>query len=266
MDGLRLAVRHVLTIAFAALALACLPAAAAASVFVANGGQSTISSFAQGADGTLTQPLAPTDDYGAANLLVENGTGGYRRLYVANTYSGTISTFFISASGQLLQVAGSPTWAGPSTDSPQNNTTSHRPAGMAVSPDGKHLYVAEGCLSNVSESSRSVLPQAPLTYVGTVTSGSIDGTSNTTSVAITPDGKYLYSANATNGEGQGIDTYSVGSGGALTQVNPEGQEFACTGGSINGNPIAGSGLLAVSPERTLAVRRRRRDRQRRLPL
>ena len=121
------------------------------------------------------------------------------------------------------------------------------PSGHGDLAERPYLYVAEESISNVTIFQINDSNTTPLTRLGSVTSGSVDGTSNTTSVAITPDGKYLYSANATNAEGAGIDTYSIGANGMLTQVNPEGDEFHCTAPSPNNNPLAYSGLLAISP-------------------
>jgi YVTN family beta-propeller protein len=76
------------------------------------------------------------------------------------------------------------------------------PYGVAVTPDGKHVYVTN---SSTTSSSVSVIDTASNTVVATVGVG-IGGIDITAWVAFTPDGKHAYVANQSDNTVSVIDT------------------------------------------------------------
>lgn len=111
--------------------------------------------------------------------------------YVANGSTG-VETYSIDSSGNLTRV-GSVTAAG---------TT---PIRLAVTPNGKFLYVVNQGSNNISQYSIS---GNALTSIGTIGTGS-----GPNSIAIDPSSSFVYVTNFTDGT---LSTYSIGSTGALS--------------------------------------------------
>ena len=98
------------------------------NLYVTNEGQGTVSTFAIGAGGTLTQQGTPTTS-GSSSTSQPFGvtvSPGGQYLYVANFAPGTVSTFSIGAGG-VLTPQGIPVTSGSSTSS--------EPYELVVSPD-----------------------------------------------------------------------------------------------------------------------------------
>ena len=180
--------------------------------------------------------------------------GGF--LYVSNggTFptSGSISVFRIApGTGRLSEIDGSPFTAGPDT------------AGLAVTPDDKHVYAANSVSETVSAYTRNPTTGA-LTPVAH--SPFPAGPEEPTGLVVTPDGKHLYTANASQADPTRSDVigFSINAGtGALTQVSgsptpagsgatlaaltPDGSKLYVTdnaGGTLSGYAVdAGSGAL-----------------------
>ena len=141
---------------------------------------------------------------------------------MTNFQSGNVSAFSIGSGGGLTAVSGSPFAAG------------GKPYGVAVSPDGAHLYVTNENLSSVS--AFSIGSGGGLTAV----SGSpFASGSNPIGVAVSPDGAHLYVTNFQSGN---VSAFSIGSGGGLTAVS--GSPFAA--GTF---PVG----VVVSPDSDLAL-------------
>lgn len=107
-----------------------------AYLYTANAAASSISIYAIGASGTLTQvpqsPLADNEQHPVALIL--DPTGNY--LYVANQGSNNVSTYSItSGTGFPVQV----------TDSPFGSEA--QPSFLAIDPSGKYLYVGNQAAS-----------------------------------------------------------------------------------------------------------------------
>ncbi len=124
-------------------------------------------------------------------------------LYVSNTEVSTVSAYSIAASGSLSTVG-----------SPFNTAV---PSGVAVTPDGKYLYVADSTFSG-GVSAFSIAANGALSAVP---GSPFPAKQGSWGLAIDPDGKHLYVA---NGGAQDISAYSIESGGSLTAV--PGSPFA----------------------------------------
>ena len=160
------------------------------ALFIANSATNNISTYTVKSDGTLSAgssalptgmtPLGMAIDSAAHFLFVAN-----QGLQI-DPASGTISVFSVQ-SGSLTEVAGSP-FRVAAISAPSGPG----PAAVAVTPDGKFLYVAnqfDGTVTGFSVDASGVLtrltPGATAT-VGTAPSG----------MGITPDGGFLYVANS----------------------------------------------------------------------
>ena len=151
----------------------------------------TITAYTVNTDGTLTAvsgstptgvvPVAMTIDSAGHFLFVANQ--GFQCIPASGITSGTISVYSIQ-NKTLTNVPGSPfIVAGASPSSGAG------PTGIAVTPDGKFVYVAnqfDSSITKFSVDASGVLTQGPTSPVGTTPAAA----------AITPDGGFLYVANA----------------------------------------------------------------------
>ena len=262
----------VVVLVLLATAVAAAPGSAAASVYAAAWNAARIDEFTIGAGGLLaplgsvsagdTQPwyMAMTPDarhlyvtsysgkdvvafdVGASGALTQkdpnNGgqvaTGVHpvgiavspdgKNIYVANysTIAGTVSLYDIAADGSLAPKATNVVSAGKGS------------YGVAVSPDGTSVYVANSSDDTVSQFDRapdgSIAPKSP----ATVPVAAVAGTAGPSYIALTPDGKHLYTANYNNST---VGTFDVGAGGTLTEK--AGAPAASASGPY---------LIAVSPD------------------
>lgn len=157
------------------------------ALFIANSGTNNISAYTVKTDGTLTAVSGSTPT-GMTPLNMAMDSAGHF-LYVANQglqvdpTSGTVSVFAVNGT-TLTAVAGSPfVVKGASLSSGPG------PAGIAVTPDGKFLYVAnqfDSSVTTFSVDGSGVLTQGVTLPVGTTPAAA----------AITPDGGFLYVANS----------------------------------------------------------------------
>ena len=127
-------------------------------------------------------------------------------VYVTNAASNSVSQY--DATGGALTPLAPPTVP-----------TGNQPIGVAVSPDGKSVYVVNQSDDTVSQYDIGVAGALTLKTPATVSTGS-----GPVFVAITPDGKSVYVTN----RGGTVSQYDVGSGGALTPKTPT---MVSTGGS-----------------------------------
>jgi YVTN family beta-propeller protein len=96
------------------------------------------------------------------------------------------------------------------------------PQGIAVTPDGKHAYVANGSVSVIDTATNKVVATVP---VGSASGGASGG------VTITPDGRHAYAADAGDNTVSVIDTASntvvatvpVGIAPIAVAVTPDGK-------------------------------------------
>jgi 6-phosphogluconolactonase len=147
----------------------------------------TITAYTVNTNGTLTA-VSGSSPTGLVPLAMAIDSGGHF-LFVANQglqcdpASGSISVFSIQDK-TLTEVPGSPF-----PSAVQNAPSGTGPSGIAVTPDGKFLYVAnqfDSTLTKFSVDASGVLTQGPVVSVGTTPSAA----------TITADGGVLYVANA----------------------------------------------------------------------
>jgi 6-phosphogluconolactonase (cycloisomerase 2 family) len=174
-------------VATGSVPVAMLLAPSGTALFIANSGTNDISAFSVKSDGSLTAAGA-AQPAGMTPLSMAMDSGG-KFLFVANQglqidpNSGTVSVFAVSGTA-LTEVPGSPfRVAAPGAPGGTG------PSGLAVTPDGKFLYVAnqyDSTLTKFSVDASGVLTLGPVVPVGTTPSA----------VGMTPDGGFLYVGNA----------------------------------------------------------------------
>ncbi len=227
----------VLTANGAAVATGSVPTAmilapSGTALFIANSGSNNISAYTVKTDGTLTA-AGSTQAAGTTPLSVAMDSAG-KFLFVANQglqvdpNSGTVSVFAVSNTS-LAEVPGSPfVVAAPGASSGTG------PSGVAVTPDGKFLYVAnqfDSTVSKFSVDAAGVLTRGPVVPVGTTPA----------TLAITADGGFLYVANASTISGFAI------CGQVLTSCSdPTSPDGSLT--PVEGSPFpAGINPVAILP-------------------
>jgi 6-phosphogluconolactonase (cycloisomerase 2 family) len=119
-------------------------------------------------------------------------------LYVSNLYWHTVSAYSIAADGNLSAVPGSPFAAAV-------------PLGVAVTPNGRYLYVADFTASGAV----SAFSIAADGAISPVAGSPFPAKPGTWGLAITPDGKHLYAANS---GANNVSAYSIESNGSLAAV------------------------------------------------
>jgi 6-phosphogluconolactonase len=200
-----------------------------AVLFIANSGSNNISAYTVKTDGTLTA-AGSTQAAGMTPLGMAMDSAGHF-LFVANQglqidpNSGTVSVFAVSNTG-LTEVPGSPfVVAVPGAPGGTG------PSGVAVTPDGKFLYVSnqfDSTVSKFSVDASGVLTRGPVVPVGNTPS----------TLTITADGGFLYVANASTISGFAI------CGQVLTScsdpTSPDGSLTAAEGSPFSSgiNPVA----------------------------
>ena len=99
--------------------------------------------------------------------------------------------------------------------SPPTVTAGQRPSGLAVSPDGRHLYVTNGASNTVGQ--YDVAPNGALALRRTVGAGDVP-----IDVVVSPDGDSVYVTNAgTPMDGGGsVYQYDVAADGDLSLKRP----------------------------------------------
>jgi 6-phosphogluconolactonase (cycloisomerase 2 family) len=155
----------------------------------------SITAYTVGSDGTLTA-ASGSSPTGFIPLAMAIDSGGHF-LFVANQglqcdpTSGTISVFAIN-NATLTEVPGSPF-----RSSEPLAPSGTGPSGLAVTPDGKFLYVSDqydNTVTTFSVDASGVLTRGPVVPVGTSPSA----------MAISPNGGFLYVANASTVSGFAI--------------------------------------------------------------
>jgi PKD domain/Lactonase, 7-bladed beta-propeller len=119
-------------------------------------------------------------------------------LYAASSGTDAISTFTVSAQGDLSAVG---------TATPTGAT----PGALAITPDGKYLFATSS--ANGTVSGWSIAGDGSLTSLG----DPVAAGSGASGIAVSSDGTRLVTANATAGT---ISSFVVGSNGSLTSAGP----------------------------------------------
>ncbi len=209
---------------------AMLLAPSGTALFIANSGTNDISAYSVKSDGSLTAAGA-TQPAGMTPLAMAMDSGG-KFLFVANQglqidpNSGTVSVFTVNGT-TLAEVPGSPfRVAAPGAPGGTG------PSGLAVTPDGKFLYVAnqfDSTLTKFSVDGSGMLTLGPVVPVGTTPSA----------VGMTPDGGFLYVGNAST-----VSAFAI-CNQVLTSCNdPNSPDGSLT--VVAGSPFsAGIGPVAI---------------------
>ena len=261
------------------------------NVYVIGNTDDAIAEFSRNADGSLTQLAGPNDciaDSTAvdATTCIDNATAtglvsplailvspDGQNVYVAAQDShgvGTVAEFARNPDGSLTQL-GSPNDCLAEniqitdTTSGCGNQSGHgiqQPVGLAVSPDGKDLYVADSGENAVAVLTRNTTTGA-LSQPGvagdctaeSTTNGDCSksgrGLTNTHAVVVSPDGNSVYTAS--NLDPATIAEFSRAADGSLTQLadpNECIQEVTATPECSNdsGHGLLSITSLAVSPD------------------
>jgi 6-phosphogluconolactonase len=184
---------------------------------VSASGGPTIEQFSVQADGTLAPKSPLKVGSGSAGDIVVSPDGRY--LYVTNFGNpGAISQFAIQAGGVLKELA-----------TPSISTGAF-PVGMAISPDGAHLYVGHESVTGISQftigAGGGLAPMTPPNVT-------LPAKTNAEDLAITPDGNNLYADDAFEG---GITQFSIGADGALSAPTPPKVEVGTRVSAIQVSP------------------------------
>jgi 6-phosphogluconolactonase len=208
---------------------AMLLAPSGTELFVVNSGTNNISAYSVQTDGTLSAASGTTAT-GMTPLRMSMDSGG-KFLFVANLgrqmdpTSGTVSVFAVQGT-TLTEVTGSPfvvTGLSPAS--------SPGPAGLAVTPDGKYLYVAgqfDSTLTEFSVNASGVLTEGPIVSVGT----------SPTAVTMTPDGGFLYVANSSS-----VSAFAICNQVVSNCTDPNSPDGSLT--TVEGSPFS-AGLAPVA--------------------
>jgi DNA-binding beta-propeller fold protein YncE len=177
----------------------------------------TASVFAVGAGGVLRQVSG--SPFSTGRFTLPSGVAfspSGRLLAVTNSDLGynSVSVFAVGAGGQLTPVSGSPFGTG------------FEPLGVAFSPSGGLLADADGGYGDGGSDENGSVTVFAVGSGGQLThSGSPLPGDTPEGVAFSPSGRLLaYTNPGSNGAGDTVSVYAVGSGDALTQVS--GSPFA----------------------------------------
>ena len=193
-------------------------------------------------------PGTPLSGAGAIALSPDS-----KSLYVASLRSGTITHFFAAANGQIsydgcVSNDGSGGLCADAPGTPLSGAES-----VAVSPDGRSVYVASATSGTITHFFAAAGGQ--LTYDGCVSGdgsggacavASPDALGSPTSVAVSPDGKSVYVAAAQPGA---VSHFFAAAGGQLTYdgcVSNDGSGGACA--DAPGSSFTNASSVAVSPD------------------
>ncbi|GAA3613714.1 hypothetical protein GCM10022419_118530 [Nonomuraea rosea] len=191
----------------------------ARTVYVANGEDSTITTYRVAADGGLEAlpPSTPTPEDPDDAVVSPGG----QRLYVISRSAAMVTMFPIAGDGRLTT---------PGTSFP---VLGENPRGIAMTPDGRFLFVSTG--DPLADTVPDVLVRfrvegdGTLTRLGTTPIGAAGG-----AMALTPDGRFLFVPCSASRE---VFVFRVGPDGGLAPV--PGSPFRAPG-----VPIA----AAVTPD------------------
>jgi DNA-binding beta-propeller fold protein YncE len=169
-------------------------------------------------------------------------------VYAVSSNNGTVSHLFANpAQGQL-------SWDGCVSDDGSGGTCGDVPgtgtplagaSGVAVSPDGRSLYVASATASSIS--SFSVAPQGQLTFQGCLSDNAIPG-------CVDPPGEPLKGADAVAVSPDGGSVYVTGFGNGTVAHFFRTQSSGGGGGGGGGGGAGGGGGGTSNPTRTLTAK------------
>ncbi len=231
------------------------------SVYVASSGSSTVTHFFAAAGGQLTYDGCVSND-GSGGACANAGTPLTSANAVAVSPDGssvyivadaTVVHFFAAPAGQLTYdgCVSNDGSGGACADAPGTPLTGAD--AVAVSPDGKSVYVTSASSGTVTHFFAA--PAGQLTYDGCVSNGGSGGAcadargnslEDPNAVAVSPDGKSVY---VTAGQPGAVTHFFAAAGGQLTFdgcISNDGSGGACA--DAPGSPVDGADAVAVSPD------------------
>jgi DNA-binding beta-propeller fold protein YncE len=144
-------------------------------------------------------------------------------LYVSDFFGATVSQYDIGAGGALAAL------------SPPTITSGANPRMMAVSPDGHNVYVANFAGSGTEGVWQyDVGPEGLLTSKSPAIVKTVGG--GTDAVAVSPDGRSLYTA---DNSGDDVSQFDIGANGTLTPKSPA---------SVSTGAGSGPRRVAIAPD------------------
>ncbi len=186
--------------------------------YVTNGRTSTVAAFRVSTEGALLSvPTTPSNPNPAP---VEAAPGALaiapntKHVYVGNSGTDKVTAFNIEASGALTLI---PQTAGTTNPVSVNGAD---PAAIAITQNGQFLYVANSGSNNVTAFSIVATGLVSLiTPSGANTNPISTGGTTPKSMAISPNGSFLYVANSGS---HNVTVFQIGTNGLLTLVPPAG--------------------------------------------
>ena len=168
--------------------------------------------------------------------ITTNAVGSYA--YVSNFTDGTVSMFKVDATGSLSSLG---------SDVSTGSGSSSEPTGITISPNNKFAYVVN--CADASVSAFSINANGTLVSLGnsvsTGTSGdcvNLNVGSIPVGIAITPDSKFLYVANYSDGT---IVGFNISSSGTLSSIGAPVQ--AGVADLVNLNRAISPQWMVISP-------------------
>ena len=194
---------------------------------------------------------APGSPFNNAQSVAVSPDG--RSVYVVGTYAGTVDHFFAAPQGQLsydgcISNDGS---GGLCVDAP--GSPLDHPTSVAVSPDGKSVYVTSGVSNSIAHF--FVAPQGQLSYDGCVSSDGSGGfcadapgtpLDGADGVAVSPDSRSVY---VVSGFSNTVTHFFAAPQGQLSYdgcVSDNGSGGLCA--DAPGSPLNAPTAVAVSPD------------------
>lgn len=202
-------------------------------LYVTNRGSNDVSGYSiNTTGGTLTAiPGSPFSNVSGPSAIAVSSNGFFA--YVANGRTNNVTAFRVSTEGALLLVP-------PTPANPNPVAVDAAPGALAISPDTKHLYVANSGADTVAAftietaGSLTLIPQTG----GHVNPVSVSG-SDPVSIAMPENRKFLYAANSGSND---VTAFSIGATGLVRPIAPSG---------TSGNPIRTGGTvpkgMVISP-------------------
>ncbi len=202
-------------------------------LYVANNGSNNVSGYSINAtSGTLAAiPGSPFSNVSGPSAIGVSSNGFFA--YVTNSRANNVTAFRVSTEGALLLVP-------PTAANPNPAAVDAAPSALAISPDTKHLYVANN--GNDTVTAFNIEAAGALTLIpqtaGNTNPTAVNG-ADPSSIAIPQSGKFLY---VTNSGSNDVTAFSIGATGLLSRLAPTG---------ANTNPISTGGTvpkgMAISP-------------------
>lgn len=206
-------------------------------LYVTNNGSDNVSGYSiNTTSGTLAAiPGSPFSNVSAPSAMAVSSAVSSNGVfaYVANSRTNNVTAFRVSTEGALLLVP-------PTPANPNPAAVDAAPSALAMSPDTKHLYVANN--GNDTVTAFDIEVAGALTLIPS-TAGSTNPTAvngaDPASIAIPQSGKFLYVANSGSND---VTAFSIGETGLLSRIAPAG---------ANANPISTGGKgpkgVTISP-------------------